>query len=94
MRPIPPKLRAEMAADPFYQTCVHQSDDCAGRIEWDHTFIYASKQVNEKWAILPTCNWHHLHITQFRRESERIAVSRATPEELAKYPRRDWSLYR
>ena len=93
MRPIPPRLRAEMAADPFYRVCVHDSHECEGRVEWDHVFIYAGRQVNEKWAILPTCSWHHRNITRYRKESERIAVARATPEELAKYPRRDWSAY-
>jgi len=94
MRPIPLKMRKEMADDPFYSVCVHESVQCGGRIEFDHVFIYAGKQVNEKWAILPTCREHHVHITQFRKESERIAVARATPEELSKYPRKNWSLYR
>jgi len=93
MRTIPPKLRAEMEADPYYKTCVHQSEDCRGRIEWDHVFIYAGRQVNEKWAILPTCHWHHVNIVRFRRESERIAVKRATLAQLAEYPKRNWSRY-
>lgn len=94
MRPIPPRLKREMEADPYYRVCVFDSHECSGRIEWDHVFIYANRQVNEKWAILPTCHWHHTNITRFRKESERIAVARATPEELAKYPKRDWSRYR
>jgi hypothetical protein len=93
MRPIPERMKAAMAADPYYQTCVHASEECAGRIEWDHVFTYAGRQLNEIWAILPTCHWHHVHIAQYRKESERIACSRATPEDLAKYPRRDWSAY-
>lgn len=94
MRPIPPKMRAMMAADPFYKVCVFDSQECAGRIEWDHVFTYGGKQINEPWAILPTCHSHHTNIVRFRRQSERIAVSRASEADLAKYPRKDWSLYR
>lgn len=93
MRPIPEKMKRVMAADPYYQKCVHASSDCQGRIEWDHSFIYAGRQINEVWAILPTCQWHHRNIVHFRKESERIAVARATEEELSKYPRKNWSLY-
>lgn len=83
-----------MEADPFYKTCVFGSESCAGRVEWDHVFTYAGKQINEIWAILPTCHWHHTHIASFRKESERIAVARASEADLAKYPRKDWSRYR
>jgi len=93
VRPIPEKMKRQMAADPYYQKCVHQSQECQGRIEWDHVFTYGGKQINEVWAILPTCQWHHRNIVRFRHASERIAVSRASTEDLEKYPRKDWSRY-
>lgn len=94
MRLIPKKLRDEIALDPYYQTCCRKNRECAGRITWEHAFIYGGKQINEKWAILPLCIYHHLGEGLKKRLNERIAVARATPEELAKYPRRDWNQYK
>lgn len=94
MRPIPLKMREQMAADPFYEKCVHQSKDCSGRIEFDHVFTYGGRQINEIWAILPTCQWHHRNIVRFRRQSEKIALSRATEKDLKKYPKKNWLLLR
>jgi len=93
MRPIPPKLKEEMATDPFYEKCCI-GGDCAGRIEWHHALIYAGRQINEKWAILPACHKHHAEVSKYDREFKRIAVSRATDEELLKYPKAKWHLLR
>lgn len=93
MHPIPPKMRAEMAEDPYYKTCCRKDDECSGRITWEHSFIYAGRQVQEIWAIIPLCVYHHLGDGLKKRLNERIAVARATPQELAKYPRRDWKQY-
>lgn len=55
MRKIPQKLRDELAADPYYKTCARKSGECSGRITWEHAVIYAGRQVNERWAIVPLC---------------------------------------
>lgn len=82
-----------MSADPYYQKCCI-GGDCFGRIEWHHAIIYAGRQVNEKWAILPACQKHHAEVSKYDREFKRIAVSRATDEELQKYPKGQWYLLR
>ena len=94
MRPIPPRVRAEMAEDPFYKACCLGPENCAGRIEWHHVFIYAGRQVNEKWAIVPACHRHHEAAAVYNRDFQKVALSRATPEDLAKYPKKNWSLLR
>lgn len=94
MRPIPTKLREEMANDPFYKVCCY----CASQpVEWHHVFIYAGKQINEKWAIVPACKKHHDLVqsdSNIRKFFELTSLSRATKEDFAKYPKRDWLSYK
>lgn len=60
MRPIPKKLLDDMLQDPYYKKCIREhTRKCGGRITLEHAIIYAGKQVNEKWAILPVCERHH-----------------------------------
>lgn len=59
MRKIPEELKQEMADDVFYKKCCIADETCSGRIEWHHNLIYAGRQVNEKWCILPICHSHH-----------------------------------
>ena len=86
MNKIPPRLRADMAADPYYQICCRRDGECSGRITWEHAFTFAGRQVQEKWAIIPLCWWHHLGRGLNKAINRIIAIGRATPEELAKYP--------
>jgi len=55
---------------------------CGGRIEWHHVFIYAGRQLNEKWAIVPACHDHHAKAEPLREHFEHIALNRATTQEL------------
>jgi hypothetical protein len=84
MRPIPKQLRDEMADDPFYKQCC-LGDNCYGKIEFHHNLIYAGRQVNEKWAILPLCKFHHDNIAWVRRRVDHIMLNRATDGELRAY---------
>ena len=59
MRKIPESLREEMSKDIFYKKCCVADEFCLGRIEFHHNLIYAGRQVNEKWCILPVCKYHH-----------------------------------
>ena len=99
MHPIPIKLKKEILADPYYKQCARKDRHCKGRITFEHALIYAGRQIQEKWAIIPLCAYHH-SVDKFqdgggldKRINERIAVSRATPEDLAKYPKRNWKQY-
>jgi len=90
MTPIPPALRKEMSEDEYYTRCARADFDCRGRITWEHAWIYGGRQIQEKWAIIPLCVFHHLGAGLDKHENQRIALSRATEEELAKYPKKDW----
>lgn len=84
-KPIPPKMRAEMAKDKFYSRCCLQSSECRGRIQWHHHLKWRGQRVNEKWAILPLCEHHHAIESHFYPQLTRIMVLRASEEELQKY---------
>jgi hypothetical protein len=94
MRPIPIPMRATMSEDPFYsKCCVVGLGYCAGKVQWHHVWIYAGKQINEIWAILPGCERHHDQVQkepEVRKFFEKVSLSRAGPEDLAKYPKKDW----
>lgn len=95
MRAIPKKMRDEMDADSFYHQCVRSKEGgCSGRITWEHTFIYAGKQINEKWAIVPLCWFHHLGNGLVKWIGQWVAVNRMTEEDERKYPRVDWGQLR
>lgn len=89
MRKIPDDLRADMASDPYYTRCARSCDGgCDGRITWEHAIIYAGQQLNEKWAIIPLCEYHHSigkHMDGGALDKNRnvcIALHRATDAEL------------
>ena len=95
MRPIPPKLRAELADDPYMKKCLVKGiAPCSGRVEWHHVWIYAGRQINEKWAILPACHKHHEEVNKYRNIKdffERQSFTRTTIEEMQeKYPKKNW----
>lgn len=93
MNNMPLKLRQECAADPFYRTCARQNalhdhvceaDPLTGRmIEWEHALQFGFKQVQKKYAIIGLCWWAHRGPGLRKEINEWIALSRATPEELA-----------
>lgn len=89
MRPIPPKLKANILADEYYSRCAREMDGgCGGRITWEHAIIFQGRQLNEKWAIIPLCAYHHA-VDQFqdgqgliKEKNVWIALNRATEAEL------------
>ena len=88
MRPIPSKLRAELAEDPEYapQWCIwHQSFHGHGvRVQWHHQLIFAGRQVNERFCIMQICEEIHRKAEwkQVRERLDWIMLNRATDEEL------------
>jgi hypothetical protein len=88
MKKIPLKLRKQMENDPYYQVCARKCSECDGRITWEHAIIYAGGQLNEKWAIIPLCEYHHAvgkHQDggDLNKEINRlIALNRATDKQL------------
>lgn len=81
-----------MGSDPYYKTCArHGHGGCSGRITWEHAFIYAGRQIQEVWAIIPLCWRHHLGDLFNKEINQLIALRRATGLNLyEKYPRENW----
>lgn len=91
MSRIPKKLLAELLLDPFYKICTRKGEDCDGRITFEHALIFAGKQVQERFAIIPLCTYHHA-VNGYQDGGDLnknmnlwIALSRATAEELTRY---------
>jgi len=84
MRKIPLKLKQEMGEDPFYKQCciTGQRDE---KIEFHHNFIWAGKQLNEKWCILPLSKSIHDQINTFKDQCDCVMLNRASDETLKKY---------
>jgi len=89
MKKIPEHLRKEIETDPFYRQCSRWRDGgCDGRITIEHTIIFASRQLNEKFALIPLCEYHHavnLYLDGKgldKRKNVWIALNRATDEEI------------
>jgi hypothetical protein len=83
MTPIPPKLRKEMSEDPWYRQCCR----CGSltRIEWHHVIIFAGRQLQEKWAIVPTCEECHRLVNTVQEVKDYflwVALNRATDKEM------------
>jgi len=90
MRKISSKVKENLLKEP--QICARYRDGgCDGRITWEHTLIYGSKQIDEVWAIIFLCEYHHSvnkHQDGDGLDKEKnvwIALNRATDEELKRY---------
>lgn len=60
MRPISPSIKNELENDPRMSKCARADEGgCDGRITWEHALIYAGRQMDEAWAILGICSYHH-----------------------------------
>lgn len=98
MRPIPPKMRQGLSEDPRMKVCAVSNlqslyGACSVKIDYDHVWVYAAKQINEPWAILGVCRTHHDMKNgnrEIRETIQRTSLRLATEIDLAKYPRRDW----
>ncbi len=89
MSKIPPKLLADILADPYYKKCCRAEDGgCDGRITFEHAIIFAGRQVQKKWCILPLCTYHHAVNEHqdggnlIKAKNVWIALNRATDQEL------------
>lgn len=88
MIPIPLKLRAQIALDPFMAHCIYPG--CVGKPEWEHSLLYQNKRVQEAWAIVPCCAFHHRGVGLDKRYNEWVALNRATDAQLLKYAKANW----
>ena len=79
-------------SDPYYNKCARLKDGyCDGRITWEHSHIYAGRQIQEKWAIIPLCVYHHLGNGLNKELNQWIALNRIDLNELnLRMPRFNW----
>lgn len=67
---------------------------CSGRLTKEHVWLYAGKQIQELWAIIDLCWYHHLGDGLDKLFNEWISINRMTKIDEAKYPRKNWSQLR
>jgi len=57
MRPIPKKLKDQLANDPWMKKCVV----CRSTpVTWNHAIIYSGRQLNTWYALVPLCANCHM----------------------------------
>jgi len=89
MRPIPQKLREELANDPFMKVCIITGD--TKNVSWEHCWTYGGKQINEKWAIVPLRRDLNVNMqADIKEKCRTVSIMRATDEDFAKYPKVNW----
>ena len=82
-------IRDKIASDPFMgKCCITESIN----VSWEHCWNYAGRQINEAWAIVPLrrdLNTSHPP-KDIKEMCQLISLNRATKEDLAKYPKKNW----
>jgi hypothetical protein len=84
VRKIPDALREQMAVDPFMRRCAI-TGTTSEKIDWHHNLIFAGRQVNERWAIIPLATSVHDRVPRDKELKDRcdhIMLNRATDERL------------
>lgn len=96
MNNMPAKLRREMNDKLFYGRCcltgTGKPNHLASRfdpekIEWHHNLIFAGKQVQEEFAILPILKRLHDDVSnpEVKDRCDWIMLNRATEDQIKKY---------
>lgn len=91
-------MREELANTPHMKVCAVSNlqnvyGPCARKIDFDHVWTYAGRQINELWAILGVCERHHRMKdgNQLLKDTIwRTSLRLASETDLAKYPRKNW----
>lgn len=91
MASVPRDIKKLILADPYYQRCARwREGTCDGRITWEHVWIYSGRQIQEVWAIIPLCWFHHLGKGLDKQYNRYLSLKRATVQDLLKYPKTAW----
>ncbi len=63
MNNVPAKLKRKWKEEDLFgikRVCMRlEEGNCSGRLTKEHAIIYAGKQLQEEWAILDICEYHH-----------------------------------
>lgn len=83
MRPIPPKIRALLADDPYMKRCCLCGSN-SGKIDWHHNLILGSKQSNIVETILPLCQNCHdkARTTETKEKLDLIMLNRMSDQQI------------
>lgn len=88
MNNTPQSLKDKWSKNPA-KVCMRADEgNCKGRLTKEHAIIYAGKQLQEDWAILDICEYHHgVNNYQDRGDLNKekhhwLALNRATDEQL------------
>lgn len=96
MHPIPASLRKQLADSGLMEVCVHNNKYCSGRVEWEHSYLYSQKQIQEEWAIIPCCYAHHRGVyldkdfNRYQSLLKAIKLYGSLLEVIKKYPKKPW----
>jgi len=99
---IPLKMRRQMEQMPYYHTCARAHEgNCSNLfnrpgkiiITWEHSWIYGGKKIQEIWAIIPLCWYHHQGPGENKALSQLISLARATEDDLKLYPKMPWAVH-
>lgn len=99
MNNMPKALRKELAADPYYAVCciTGEPGKRGNPIEWHHNLIYAGRQVQEKFAILPVKRTIHAKASkqEIKHKLDWVMLNRATDQQLLTISKaKDYFLYK
>jgi len=89
VRRISSKVKQKVLERP--QICARNAENCCqGALTWEHAIVHAGRQLDEAWAIVLLCEYHHA-VNQFldggdlnKELNVSIALNQATDEELKK----------
>lgn len=76
-----------MAEDPYYRVCAYHRKIHPAGVQWHHNLIFAGRQVNEVWCIIPLCEEIHQRVSEpeIKERVDWIMLNRATESELKQY---------
>lgn len=94
MNNTPAWLREYWNKNPAKKCERSETGMCSGRLTKEHAWIYAGRQIQEIWAVIDLCWYHHLGEGLDKQENQRISLRKATEEDLSKYPKKDWNYER
>lgn len=98
MHRTPKKIFDEISRErpPCERNAIFHDHECGGRSTMEHVWIYAGRQIDEKWAIIRLCEKAHSvgpyqNNGILNKEKNRyISLIHASDIDLAKYPKVDW----
>lgn len=66
-----------LSKDPFMKRCIWDNENCDGRVEFEHAFLFAGIQIVLWWAIVPVCTYHHRGKGLVKNFNQAVAFGRA-----------------